>query len=235
MIIPKDFSNQKFGQNSYKGGKTGQQAANTALSAHHASSFGSIIGDSQVEPQDLSQNPVSRYSENNRPSWQQHQYLESYKSLRAHQTLLKKCPKHGEHSDFDDYKETMALMAAQAHAYAQSCFMYFQLMAKLSKSQEEKKYFQQQQAIAGCMIHGPHGSEPVQLPIDKELGIPPPSLAEFPTYDPNAFTQYAQEDADAAQMPPPHLLNFDEAPEEGDKKQTKPEGEAANAKEEASN
>ena len=58
--------------------------------------------------------------------------------------MIKKCPVHGEDSNFDEYKETMALMAAQAHAYAQSCFMYFQLMAKISKSQEEKQYFQQQ-------------------------------------------------------------------------------------------
>lgn len=56
-------------------------------------------------------------------------------------------------------------------------------MAKLSKSSEEKSYFQSQQAIAGCMVHGPHGSDPVQLPIDFEMGLPPPSLAEFPPYE----------------------------------------------------
>ena len=40
--------------------------------------------------------------------------------------------------------EVAAMMAAQAHAYAQSCFMYFQLMAKLSKSQDERNYFMHQ-------------------------------------------------------------------------------------------
>jgi hypothetical protein len=39
MIIPKDFSNQKFPQNSLKG-RMGHHLGNTA------SSFGSIIGDS---------------------------------------------------------------------------------------------------------------------------------------------------------------------------------------------
>lgn len=83
---------------------------------------------------------MSRYSDSNK--WQNHQYIESYKSLQAHRAMIKKCPMHGEHSDYSDYKETMALMAAQAHAYAQSCFMYFQLMARISKTNEEKTYFQ---------------------------------------------------------------------------------------------
>ena len=99
-------------------------------------------------------------------------------------------------------------MAAQAHAYAQSCFMYFQLMARISKSTEEKNYFQSQQAIAGCMIHGPHGSDPVQLPLENDLGIPPPSLADFPPYDPKTFMRF-QEEINSSQMPPPHLMNFD--------------------------
>jgi len=47
MIIPKDFSSKKFAQNSYKGGIIGQPTI---------SSFGSIIGDSQVEPLELSNN-----------------------------------------------------------------------------------------------------------------------------------------------------------------------------------
>lgn len=172
-------------------GQAQQMGGNTV------SSFGSIInGDSQVEPQELSNNHNSRHSDHYRnpyAQWQHHQYLESFKSMQAHQAAIKKCPKHGENSDFDDYKETMALMAAQAHAYAQSCFMYFQLMAKISKSQVEKNYFQQQQAIAGCMIHGPHGDDPVQLPIEHECAIPPPSLAHYPMYDPRAFMQYYED------------------------------------------
>lgn len=79
-----------------------------------ASSFGSIIGgDSQVEPQELSQNiekNMSRYSDSNK--LQNHKYIESYKSLQAHRAMIKKCPMHGEQSDYSDYKETMALMAA---------------------------------------------------------------------------------------------------------------------------
>lgn len=58
MIIPKDFSSKKFAQNSYKGGIIGQPTI---------SSFGSIIGDSQVEPLELSNNqPLSRNSDSNR-------------------------------------------------------------------------------------------------------------------------------------------------------------------------
>jgi hypothetical protein len=102
--------------------------------------------------------------------------------------MIKKCPKHGENGDWDDYKETMALMAAQAHAYAQSCFMYFQLMARLSKSSAEKNYFLHQQAIAGCMVHGPHGDKPVQMNPEHEVPVPPPSMAAYPAYDPNAFS-----------------------------------------------
>lgn len=107
------------------------------------------------------------------------------------------------------------MMAAQAHAYAQSCFMYFQLMARISKSSEEKSYFQSQQAIAGCMVHGPHGSEPVQLPIGHDFGFPP-SLAEFPSYDQQAFMRF-QEDMHSTKMPPPHLMKF-ESNESPDKK-----------------
>jgi len=32
-------------------------------------------------------------------------------------------------------------MQAQAHAYAFSCFIYFQQMVKLSRTAEEKAYF----------------------------------------------------------------------------------------------
>jgi len=56
------------------------------------------------------------------------------------------------------------MMQAQAHAYAFSCFLYFQHMVKISKSPEEKGYYQQQQAIAGCMVHGPHGVSPSVVP-----------------------------------------------------------------------
>ena len=104
--------------------------------------------------------------------------------MQAHRAMIKKCPVHkGEVGEFDDYKETMAMMAAQAHAYAQSCFMYFELMAKLSKSQDERNYFMHQQAIAGCMVHGPHGDKPAHM-------IPPPTLAEYPPYDPKTFCKY---------------------------------------------
>lgn len=74
---------------------------------------------------------------------------------------IKGCPVHGEGSH---YKETLAMMQAQAHAYAFSCFLYFQHMVKISKSPEEKGYYQQQQAIAGCMVHGPHGVSPAMVP-----------------------------------------------------------------------
>mgnify|MGYP007004445763 CR=1 FL=1 len=77
---------------------------------------------------------------------------------------IKGCPVHGESSH---YKETLAMMQAQAHAYAFSCFLYFQHMVKISKSPEEKSYYQQQQAIAGCMVHGPHGVSPATM-------MPPP-------------------------------------------------------------
>ena len=133
MIIPKDFSNKEYPQNSLRGGKIAQPTI---------SSFGSIIGgDSQVEPQELSNNAPSRNTDSQRHYFNHHQYLESLKSMQAHRAMIKKCPKHGENGEWDDYKETMALMAAQAHAYAQSCFMYFQLMARLSKSSVEKNYF----------------------------------------------------------------------------------------------
>ena len=135
--------------------------------------------------------------------------------MQAHRAMIKKCPVHGENSDFDEYKETMALMAAQAHAYAQSCFMYFQLMARLSKSQVERNYFLHQQAIAGCMVHGPHGDDPVQMSFDHDISIPPPSLADYPAYDPKAFSQYHNEETKnaASNMQPPHTLNISQSVE----------------------
>lgn len=111
MIIPKDFSSHKFQQNSLNSfkGRMGQLMGNTN---NKPSSFGSVIGDSQVEPQEMSNLQMSKHSDNNWQHYQNHQYLESYRSLQAHQAMVKKCPMHGENSDFDDYKETMALMAA---------------------------------------------------------------------------------------------------------------------------
>jgi hypothetical protein len=34
----------------------------------------------------------------------------------------------------------------------------------MARSEEDKHYFQKQQSIAGCMVHGPHGMFPVPLP-----------------------------------------------------------------------
>jgi hypothetical protein len=45
-------------------------------------------------------------------------------------------------------------------------------MVKISKSPEEKGYYQQQQAIAGCMVHGPHGVSPAMVP--QPFGFAPP-------------------------------------------------------------
>jgi hypothetical protein len=38
-------------------------------------------------------------------------------------------------------------------------------MAKMAKSDDEKAYYKKQQAISGCMVHGPHGVTPVPLPF----------------------------------------------------------------------
>lgn len=58
------------------------------------------------------------------------------------------------------------------------------------------------------MVHGPHGSNPVQLPpIDPEMSMFPPSIGEFPPYDPKVFNKFNEESGEE-QMPPPHMLNF---------------------------
>jgi hypothetical protein len=36
-------------------------------------------------------------------------------------------------------------------------------MVKIAKTPEEKAFYQQQQAIAGCMVHGPHGVSPAGI------------------------------------------------------------------------
>lgn len=80
------------------------------------------------------------------------------------------------------------MMQAQAHAYAFSCFLYFQQMAKMSKNNAEKQYYQEQQQIAGCMVHGPHGIAPagyppiVMPPVNTKQGLPqiPPMLNQYP-------------------------------------------------------
>ena len=60
MIIPKDFSNQKFRPDNLKSNKVKQQMMG---SQNNVSSFGSIIGgDSQLEPQEVSNNIVTHRS-----------------------------------------------------------------------------------------------------------------------------------------------------------------------------
>ncbi len=97
--------------------------------------------------------------------------------------MVKTCPVHGEGNQ---YRQTYENMQAQAHAYAYSCFLYFQNMVKNSKSSEEKAYFSQQASIAGCMIHGPHGASPI--------GIPPASsmFGGFRGASHNPFTPHQQ-------------------------------------------
>ena len=75
--------------------------------------------------------------------------------------MIRTCPVHGEGNH---YKHTLEMMQAQAHAYAYSCFSYFQNMAKGAKSRSEQAYYQQQASIAGCMVHGPHGISPIGIP-----------------------------------------------------------------------
>jgi len=55
--------------------------------------------------------------------------------------LMRTCPVHGEGTM---YKETLARMQAEAHAYAFYCFLYFQHMSKISEAPEQKAYYKQQ-------------------------------------------------------------------------------------------
>ena len=107
---------------------------------------------------------------------------------------IRSCPVHGESTH---YKETLAMMQAQAHAYAFSCFLYFQHMVKIAKSSEEKSYYQQQQAVAGCMVHGPHGISPASM-------MPPPF--GFPPYFGFHHPDFASDkSASEEKEPVPHL------------------------------
>ena len=94
-------------------------------------------------------------------------YLESQKHHQTHQMMIRTCPVHGEGNQ---YKQTLEMMQSQAHAYAFSCFLYFQHMAKTAKTPEEKAYYLHQQGVAGCMVHGPHGISPVGIPQPPALG-----------------------------------------------------------------
>lgn len=88
--------------------------------------------------------------------------MDSYRYFQNQQTMIRTCPVHGENSNF---KDSLMVMQAQAHSYAFSCFLFFKKMAKLAKSDEERAYYKKQQAISGCMVHGPHGVTPVPLPF----------------------------------------------------------------------
>ncbi len=52
--------------------------------------------------------------------------------------MIQSCPVHGE-SNMS--KETMGFLQAQTLAYAFNCFLFFQFMAKMAKSQEDKNYY----------------------------------------------------------------------------------------------
>ena len=71
------------------------------------------------------------------------------------------------------YKEQMAMMQAQAHAFAYQMFHYFEQMAKAAAAPEEKAYYKQYQGVAGCMVHGPHGIQPVPMPHFLNFPHPP--------------------------------------------------------------
>ena len=62
------------------------------------------------------------------------QYIEEFKN----QMLMRTCPVHGEGTM---YKEQMAMMHAQAHAYAYHMFLYFEHMSKSSEAPEQKAYY----------------------------------------------------------------------------------------------
>ena len=52
----------------------------------------------------------------------QKQMNEQCKHYNAQMMQIRTCPVHGEGMQ---YKETLAMMQAQSHAYAFSCFLYF--------------------------------------------------------------------------------------------------------------
>ena len=113
------------------------------------------------------------------------------------------------HGEGTHYKETLAMMQAQAHAYAFSCFLYFQHMVKMSKSPEEKAYYSQQQSIAGCMVHGPHGISPVG---PTGMMIPPFGFPYFGGF-PNGSADYSskQESEEKEQIPLHYQTTFGSA------------------------
>ena len=108
---------------------------------------------------------------------QQHIY-ENQKHIQTQQMMVRTCPVHGEGNQ---YRQNYEMMQAQAHAYAYSCFLYFQKMASNSKTQDEKAYFSQQASIAGCMIHGPHGVSPVGMP---------PASSMYGGFRPHGFNSF---------------------------------------------
>jgi hypothetical protein len=111
---------------------------------------------------------MMHYQQNQHYQQLQYQhYLESQKHHQTHQMMIRTCPVHGEGNQ---YKQTLEMMQSQAHAYAFSCFLYFQHMAKTAKTPEEKAYYLHQQGVAGCMVHGPHGISPVGIPQPPALG-----------------------------------------------------------------
>ena len=65
---------------------------------------------------------------------QQH-YMHHFTSQHM---MVKCCPVHGEGHQ---YKQTLDMMQAQAHAYAFNTFMYFQQMSKQTKLNEEKAFY----------------------------------------------------------------------------------------------
>lgn len=67
-----------------------------------------------------------------------HQMMESHKIHQNQQMMIRTCPVHG---DGNHYKHTLDMMQAQAHAYAFSCYLYFQHMTKTAKSYEERVYY----------------------------------------------------------------------------------------------
>lgn len=90
-----------------------------------------------VAPSDLETYDSSQAHYNARVQhYHYQQYMESLRNFQTQQVMVKDCPMHAAESSeggaSDHYQETMALMQAQAHAYAFSCFLYFSHMAKIS-------------------------------------------------------------------------------------------------------
>ena len=142
--------------------------------------------DSEQEPQDHANG-----GDNNQANWSHKQFQECYENMQAQRALLKTCPMHGEESGYDEYKETMALMTAQAYAYAQSCYLFFQHMKNLAKTPEEKHHFQQQLETANKMVSGLSAQQDMGIP---GLSLPPPALVGVPPYNPMMFVDHEEMD-----------------------------------------